>query len=263
VVLLILACVSLVLLGPARRRTGHDHHDTPLFLLFTGFVLVGAAVALDWRWVSLAWGMVAALTAWPSVANKLSAKVTIRALRFAAFAAAAAGTVVWMVMFWCLCANRPPDRVFFNPVFIGGALTALAWGQLAMGDTLRAFSFVVLELLSVNLLALELARALPDVPVGGLRLPVGAILATVVYAVAGASQWLVGLRSDSVSPRGKPLRLAGYGWLSAATLKLLLHDLAEADLLLRAVAAIVVGAIFLGAALWANQDQKRNSAGDC
>jgi hypothetical protein len=259
VVMILLGFLSLALLRPARRRVGHDRHDMPLLFLFTGFVFVGAAMALDWKWISLVWGAMASLTARAALASKSRIKVNAGGLGFVAQIAAIAASVVWLSQVSC---RTPAAPLFLNPLFVGGALTALAWGQLAMGVPSRLMAFLILEVFSVNLIAIELARALPDLQIEGLTLPVGSLLSTVVYAIAGAAQWLAGIKRDTAFELRKPLRIAGYSWLAAAVLKLLLYDLGGADLLLRAAATLTVGAIFIGAALWANYYIKRNALRD-
>jgi uncharacterized membrane protein len=56
---------------------------------------------------------------------------------------------------------------------------------------------------------------------------------------------------------GRALAWAGYAWLGIASFKLIFGDLATADTLLRALAFLAVGGVFLGAALLANQVRRQ------
>ena len=92
-------------------------------------------------------------------------------------------------------------------------------------------------------------------------LALGPLLATLTYAGAGAGLWLRGVLYEQAADRAKALRIAGYGWLVVAAVKLLGFDLSDHDLLFRAVAALGVGAVFIGAALWADRvREKRGGA---
>ena len=255
-----LAAVSLTLVPPARRRVGSGTHDLPLFLLTAGFTLVAMAMAFEWRWVVVAWGTFAALTAWATRSSANAGRDNTLPLQFTAGLAATAASAVWLGLAW---SQGRTDLIFLNRVFLGGVLAAAAWAQLvASPGSLRPVSFVVLQLVAVNVLARELARAVPSVQIGDLNLAVGALLATLVYATAGAGQWLRGINRQTDGEGEKALRLAGYGWLGAAAGKLLLYDLGGTDLLFRAVAALGVGAIFIGAALWANHQRVSRPAAE-
>jgi uncharacterized membrane protein len=53
------------------------------------------------------------------------------------------------------------------------------------------------------------------------------------------------------------MAFAGYGWLVLGSFKLLVIDLASVDLLLRALAFLGIGALFLATALIASSVRKR------
>ena len=248
VVLLGLAGGSLALVRPARARVEGRGNDEPLLLLCTGLTLVGVAVAFQWRWVLVCWGVAAVLTGWASRRSTSQPLETGRGVQLAAALSASAASLAWLGLVWN---QERTDALFLNPVFAGGVLAAAAWGELLRARALlHKLAFVAMELVGVNALALELSRAVPDLQIGGVPLLLGSVFATLVYALAGAIQWLWGIEG-SRGPR-RILRWAGYGWLVAAVGKLLLHDLSGADRLFRALAALVVGAVFMGAALWAN-----------
>lgn len=247
VVLGALAFVSAGLIPLARRRSDTASHDLPLSLLALGFGLLAVAVACDWRWVVLAWGTVAALLAWAARAAVLEERPGAGSLQAVAAIAATAASVVWLGF---LLFQRRTEWLFLNRVFAGGLLAAVAWGLLAYpAGALRPLARVLLQLVLVNAVAVEWARALPTVHGENASLAVGPLLATLTYAVVGAGLWLRGL----ADAEGKLLRLTGYGWLAVAGVKLLVSDLARADVLFRAVAALGVGAIFIAAAWWAGR----------
>jgi hypothetical protein len=247
VVLGALTVVSAGLVPLARRRVDGEEHDLPLSLLALGCGLLAVAVACDWRWVVLAWGLVAALLAWATRTALLEERPAAKPLQVVAAIAAVAASTVW---FGFMLFQRRAEWLFLNRVFVGGLLAALAWGLLANpAGSLRPLARVLLQLVLVNAVAVEWARALPAVRGENASLAVGPLLATLTYAVVGAGLWLRGLTVSE----GRLLRLTGYGWLAVAGVKLLVIDLARADVLFRAVAALGVGAVFIAAAWWAGR----------
>jgi hypothetical protein len=110
----------------------------------------------------------------------------------------------------------------------------------------------------VNAVAWEFARTVPTFSGEEATLEFGPLLATLTYAGAGAGGWLRGVLHEQETGRARAWRLTGYGWLTVAAVKLLGFDLEHADLAFRAVAALAVGALFIGAAYWA--DRKRPQA---
>ena len=247
IVLGALAFASAGLIPLARRRSDTASHDLPLSLLALGFGLLALVVACDWRWVVLVWGTVAALLAWAARAAVLGERPGAGSLQAVAAIAATAASAVWVGF---LLFQRRTEWLFLNRVFAGGLLAAVAWALLAYPTgPLRSLARVLLQLVLVNTVAMEWSRALPTVHGGSASLAFGPLLATLTYAVVGAGLWLRGLAGAD----GKLLRLTGYGWLAVAGVKLLANDLARADVLFRAVAALGVGAVFIAAAWWAGR----------
>jgi len=83
-----------------------------------------------------------------------------------------------------------------------------------------------------------------------------AIVITVVWTLLGAGQWLRSLSLEDEDTR-RPIAIAGYAWLAVASFKLIVLDLSSTDTLLRALAFLAVGAVFLSAALIANQVRRQ------
>jgi len=254
VVLVALAVACVALVAPARRRMGDTQHDLPLLLLATLFGLWAVPVAWDWTWVVVVWGLGAALLSWSARRQGENEAPGAAGLLVAAGLATAAASGVWLVLAWGQGAG---EIIFLNRVFAGGLLAAVAWGLMRTAPGLvRGVAFLGLQIVAVNAVAWEFGRAVPAVRGEEATLALGAVLATLTYAVAGAAQWIRGLAGDN-DPQARALRAAGYGWLVVAVLKLFGHDLAGRDLVYRAVAALAVGAVFLGAALWAHHRRRR------
>jgi len=245
-----LAVASAGLVPLARRRIDNFTHDLPLWLLALGFGLLAVAVACDWRWVVIAWGTFAALLAWAARAGQKNGRPEAETLQVLTVVAATAASAVWLGL---MMNQRRSEWLFLNRVFCGGLLASLAWGLLAgTSGRLRALAAVALQVVLVNAVAGEWSRAIPTLHSENTSLSVGPLLATLTYALVGTGLWLRGLKAGE-PPALKLLRVCGYGWLVVAGIKLLLSDLARADLLFRAVAALGVGAIFIAAAWWASQ----------
>lgn len=249
-VLALLAGVSLALVRPARRRTGGRTQDRPLLVLAAGFGAVAVPVAWEWRWVAVSWGVAAVGLAWLARRRAEEEEPGAGDIRLVALLLAAASSAVWAI----LAADQgAEDPIFLNRVFVGAALSAAAWGLLvAAPGAGRALAFAALQAVAVNAVALEFSRAVP--PVGGEEavLPLGGLLATLTYAVAGAWQWVRGMTAGE-STEARALRRAGYAWLAVGGMRLFWHDLAGRDLVFKAAAALGVGIILLVAALWANR----------
>jgi len=250
VVLGVLSVASAGLVPLARRRMDSFGHDLPLWLLALGFGLLAVAVACDWRWVVIAWGTLAALLAWAARAGQQNNRPEAETLQVLAVIAATAASAIWLIL---MMDQRRSEWLFLNRVFCGGLLASLAWGLLASTQgRLRELAVVALQVVLVNAVACEWSRAIPTLHSENTSLTVGPLLATLTYALVGTGLWLRGLMAGE--PRARQLlRVCGYGWLVVASLKLLLSDLARADLLFRAVAALGVGAIFIAAAWWGSQ----------
>lgn len=250
VVLGVLAIASAGLVPLARRRMDSFGHDLPLCLLALGFGLLAVAVACDWRWVVLGWGTFAALLAWAARAGQQNNRPETETLQVLTVFAATAASAIWLGL---MLSQSRTEWLFLNRVFCGSLLAALAWGLLASTPgRLRPLAVVALQVVLVNAVAGEWARAIPTLHSENTSLTVGPLLATLTYALVGAGLWLRGLKAGEARAR-KLLRVTGYGWLGVASIKLLGSDLARADLLFRAVAALGVGAILIAAAWWASR----------
>lgn len=249
-VLVAFGLASAALVFVARWRTAGQEHDRGLILLAIAFALVAAPVAWEWRWVSIAWGVGGLALAWAGRKAGDGGGPRVEALATAAALVAGAASGLWLVQ---AIDQGPADALFLNRVFVGGMLAAGAWAVMASeAGGARGLAFLMLQIVAVNAIAWELARGVPSVEAEEATLALGKVLATLTYAVAGAAQWLRGVRADGAEG-SRSLRLAGYAWLAVAAGKLMLHDLAGRDVVYKAVAALAVGAIFLGAALWANK----------
>ena len=82
---------------------------------------------------------------------------------------------------------------------------------------------------------------------------------TLLWALAGAGQWLRSLSLEGKGPR-LAFAIAGYAWLGLASFKLILFDLASSDLALKAVVFLGVGLIFLAAALVGSRARRKEDA---
>lgn len=245
VVLVGLGAVSLGLRIVA-RRSGRDESAGAFLLLAAGFGFVAVPVAFDWRWVVLAWGAGAALLA--AAAGRDGAD---RSVRVVAHVATLAASAVWLAL---VVGQGKSDLLFLNRVFAGAVLVSAAWWLLLRAPVgPRGLPLAGFQAVAINAVAWELARRVPVLTGAEARLPLGALLATLTYAGAGAGQWLRGVSYESDPQRARALRLAGYAWLVVAALKLLAFDLANRDLLFRAAAALGVGAMFIAAAWWADR----------
>lgn len=246
--------LALIALG---RRGGRALNEVPLVLAAAGFGLLAVPVAVSWRWVTLSWGIAALLLALG--ARHRARAVAEHSLNLGANLVAVAATLVWFVQ---AVDHWHSDQIFFNPVFAGGLLTAGAWAVLL--DTpgqARSLAWVALQLVAINAVAWELARAIAPVTGEEATVALGPLLATLTYAGAGAALWLRGVLYEPDAAKAKALRLSGYAWLAVAAVKLLGYDLSNRDLLFRAVAALGVGAVFIGAALWADRVRAQREDG--
>jgi uncharacterized membrane protein len=256
--LLGLAAVNLLLVGAARKRVGDQRHDFPLLLVTAGLLLLSVPVALDHEWVIAAWSVMVLTFAAAAWAGARSGRPEAGALQIVTALAATLATVGWMFTVF----DQPTSgAAVFNREFVSGVSLALSWSLLSqIPGPFRMVSFCVMQFVAVNNVAWELARCVPPVEVGGLRLALGQLLATLVYAVTGAAAWFRGVARRSDSGLAAAARMCGYAWLGWATLKLLVRDLAGTELLFRALAALGVGAVFLGTALLASRRANRDGS---
>jgi uncharacterized membrane protein len=242
---------NLFLIWPLRLRLGGRQADPGLLVLAGVLLALVPPVALAWRWVGPAWGLYAAALAWS--AERLERRPgwereEVLALTGLAAGAAALATLRWafhLAAAW----DGPVPTPLVNPWFAEGALTAAAWGFLArrQGSLGRA-AFAGLELTGNVVLALELGRAMRF---AGFGARVEDAVRTLILAASGAVQWILGFRVPTAGT-ARALAAAGYACLAAASLKLVLHDLAQASTPLRALVFLGVGGIFLAAAVVGN-----------
>lgn len=252
-----LCVTSLALLRLARTRTGGNDYDRTLLLLATGCGLVAVPVACEWRWVLVVWSAAAVALAWLGQGRVRLGGVRAENLQLAALVTAAAASAAWLAL---ALGQNATAVIFVNRVFLGAVATAAAWGLLlGAAGPIRVLAFTLLELVAVCAVAWEFSRAIPNVSGEEATLALGTLLATLTYAGAGAGQWLRGTTAPA-GPTATALRIAGYGWFAVATGKLFLQDLAGRDLLLRAAAALGVGAVFIAVAIRAHQRRPRRPA---
>jgi hypothetical protein len=241
---LAIAALNLVLVKPLRARLGSRQADLGLFVLAAGHLAVAVPIALDWRWVGPLWALFALGLAWASGKGEEASAMRKLALGMAMLTSLCCLT--HGLVFW-FNASRTP---FANEVFIEGALTTLAWFLLARrGGPIGILAFLALELLGTLTLAFECAHW-----VRWMRQDdrASAITVTLVFALSGAVQWLVGVRKEAGAVR-RALLAAGYGWLALTGAKLIFSDLAQASTPLRALVFLGVGGIFLVVALVAHR----------
>lgn len=246
-----LAGVSLALLAPARRRMGDAQHDVTLLVLGSGFALLAASVALDGRWVGVAWSVLALGLSVAARSAQAARKPECGGLTLVAVITTTAASA------WILYQSNQQggsDWPVLNRVFGSGVIATGSWAVLTLmpGDH-RRVTFPMMQLVAVNLVAWELQRTVPTLRSENVTLALGGLLATLTYAVAGAGQWLRGVLQGENQVHAGALRRMGYAWLAVAAGKLLLIDLARTELMFRAVVALAVGSILLGAAFWADK----------
>lgn len=249
---LLVAAINLGLVKPLRLRLEGHAADLGLLVLAGGHLALAVPVALDWKWVGLLWGLFALALAWAvDYADEHPdwEAEEVRSLTLLAVGMSLLATIMWMIhaaQFF----ERPSVTPFLNRAFGEAVLAFLAWGLLARrGDGLRALGFILMELIGNIALALEVSRGVRWSGGTGLG---ASISMTLVWAASGALQWLKSLSMDAEGLR-LALAIGGYTWLGLASLKLILVDMAEVDAILRALAFLGVGVIFLVAALTANR----------
>jgi uncharacterized membrane protein len=245
---LAIAALNLALVKPLRVRLGSRQADLGLFVLAAGHLAVAVPIALDWRWVGPLWALFALGLAWAGGKGEEAS-----AMRKLAFGMAMLASLRWLahdLAFWSGASRMP----FANEIFIEGALTTLAWLLLARrGGPIGMVAFLALELLGTLTLAFECAHLVRWVQQDDLHaLRASAIAVTLVFALSGAVQWLVGVRKEVGAVR-RALLAAGYGWLGITGVKLIFSDLAQASTPLRALVFLGVGGIFLVVALVAHR----------
>lgn len=263
--------LHLLLVKPMRERLGSRQADLGLLVLAAGHLALAVPVAMAWRWVGPLWGAFALLLALaaskadalPEWEQEEKRNLTILAVGMAALAS----------LRWAVVSVDAWDRhrylangvdgafnapmAFFNGLFALGLLATLAWGLLARrGGFVGLLGFLGLQVLGVLTLSSEVAYAAVRL---GFENRTAGILVTLLWALAGAGQWLRSLSMEEKGPR-LGFAIAGYAWLGLASFKLILIDLASSDLALKTVVFLGVGLIFLAAALVGSRARRGEDA---
>ncbi|MFN8011539.1 MAG: DUF2339 domain-containing protein [Holophagaceae bacterium] len=261
--------LHLGLVRPMRARLGTRQADLGLLVLAAGHLAIAVPVALAWRWVGPMWGAFALLLA--LAASKAEAlpewepeerfnltllavgMALLASLRWVIVSADAWDRTRWLMPSGAELSAAPTP--FLNSLFALGLLATLAWGLLARrGGVLGALGFLGLQVVGVLTISSELAYAVVK---AGFEPRTAGILVTLLWAGAGAGQWLKSLSMEARGPR-LGFAIAGYGWLGLASFKLIVFDLASSDLALKAAVFLGVGLIFLGAALVGSRARRRD-----
>jgi len=265
------AALHLLLVKPMRARLGTRQADLGLLVLAAGHLALAVPVALDWGWVGPLWGAFALLLA--AAAGRVEdledwEQEEKRNLTLLALGMAALASLRWVVVsaeawdrtrYLAYTHTQAPDPgvPFLNHLFALGLLGSAAWALLARrGGFVGAVGFIGLQILGVLTISRELAFALVQ---AGFEPRTAGIAVTLVWAAAGALQWLRSLSTEARGPR-LGLAIAGYAWLGLASFKLIFIDLASSDLALKAVVFLGVGLIFLAAALVGSRVRDREDA---
>jgi uncharacterized membrane protein len=260
--------LHLLLVRPMRARLGSRQADLGLLVLAAGHLAVAVPVALAWRWVGPLWGAFALLLAlaaakaeelpdWePEERFNLTllavGMALLASLRWVVLSAEAWDRHRWLMPSGSEMTASPTP--FLNGLFALGLLATLAWGFLARrGGFLGALGFLGLQVVGVLTISSELAYTVVK---AGFEPRTAGILVTLLWAGAGAGQWLKSLSMEERGPR-LGLAIAGYGWLGLASFKLIVFDLASSDLALKAAVFLGVGLIFLAAALVGSRARRR------
>lgn len=263
--------LHLLLVRPLRSRLGTRQADLGLLVLAAGHLAIAVPVALAWRWVGPLWGAFALLLAlaamkaeelpdWePEERRNLTllavGMALLASLRWVIVSADAWDRHRWLMPSGAEMTASPTP--FLNGLFALGLLATLAWGLLARrGGLLGALGFLGLQVVGVLTVSSELAYAVVK---AGFEPRTAGILVTLLWAGAGAGQWLKSLSMDERGPR-LGLAIAGYGWLGLASFKLIVFDLASSDLALKAAVFLGVGLIFLAAALVGSRARRKEDA---
>ncbi|MDP1831987.1 MAG: DUF2339 domain-containing protein [Geothrix sp.] len=284
---ILVAALNLALVQPLRHRMENRRADWGLLALAAGHLALAVPVALAWRWVGPLWGAFALALAWASLkAEDSDFAQEATALRWLAAALALLTTLRWAFhgldgLFWRSATLTP----FLNAAFAEGALASAAWFLLTKavrgdrpadasasplapadgsgqarpvrrrGDPLGVIAFLALQVTANVTLAFEAARLVQwfqaPGPYGYGPSRAASIAMTLVWALSGAWQWMLGLGKREEGRRA--LMIAGYVWMGLASFKLIVSDLDRADTPLRALAFLGVGGIGMAAAILANR----------
>lgn len=256
---ILLAGLNLLMVKPIRVRLESRKADLGLLVLAAGHLAIAVPIALNWKWVGPMWGLFALGLAWAvEYAEKHPdwEEEEARAILFLAI-----GMVLVASLHWAPHAVFPrilSEWPFLNRVFMEGILLAASWAMLLRRPSLAVVGWIGLQVAGNVTLALELSR-LVHLSGGGSRAV--SIAFTLVYALSGATQWLYSLSVQDKFLR-RALAMAGYVWLGIASIKLTFFDMERADMVLRALAFLGVGGIFLAAALVANRARIKRKEGE-
>jgi uncharacterized membrane protein len=240
-VLLGVAAISAGLWPWARRRL-LGSGDVALLLVAGACVVVAAPVLFELTTAYVLWSALALLAAagtWlvPAPA-RMSAAIAASVMALVAVTGAAIAQVV----------RAPEANAVANSAFVSGILSTAAWLALLRHDPLRAPALAMGELTGHAVLAIEVIEIVERL---GASPRVATIAATVLVALSAAVQYLASFRI--AAPWPKYLSVASYALFGVVVLKLLMFDLQDTSTAVRALAALGIGVIFLGAALLANR----------
>lgn len=238
------AILLATLIPLARRRLADTSADAGLAVTAAGFSVVAVLVVLEDTGDLLLWAVVALAATLAARFGPIAEKTPLRAgaLLYLGFA-----SLSWMI--------AVQDKLeleswpFLNTTWLGGIVLGVAWWQFARLSPAASgprFGLIVAQVIVVHGLAAEWIGRQPSYYWDDL--PMAALLGTLTYALAGLAQWYVGVRSSD-SAQAKPLRIIGYVWIAIAVIKLFMVDLARTSTENRAIAALVVGTLFIAAAL--------------
>jgi len=255
---ILIALLNLLLVKPVRTRLGSRRGDLGLLVLAVGHLALAVPVALDWAWVGPLWGLFALGLAWAVGYTQRHpdwGEEEVLAMRLLAIGMSLLATGTWLFHLTgaFLFSGDRQHLPFFNRPFLEGLLASLAW-LLLIKDSARPskiLGFLGLQIVGALTLAFELAHL---VRYAGGSNRAGSVVITVVWTLLGAGQWL---RSLTLEEGRRPIAIAGYIWLAVASFKLIALDLSSVDTPQRALAFLAVGAVFLAAALIANQVKRQ------
>ncbi|MBS1766591.1 MAG: DUF2339 domain-containing protein [Acidobacteria bacterium] len=256
--LLILGAANLAMVKPLRARLGDRSADLGLLALAASHLAFALPVALAWSWAGVSWGLLAVCFAGAgALAEEGDDGVKPLHLQLLGLAFAILASFRWLVGdldFWSSTLGHG-GTPFLNATFLTGLLATIAWVMLARKGALRILGFLGAELMAHLLLPLEIAYA---IHLRGADERHAALALTFFWALSGAAHWLIGLKREG--GEGKALIAAGYVWLGLAAFKLIAVDLSGAGMGWRALAFLLVGAIFLGVALLGQRLRPRSDA---
>ncbi|HTL99405.1 MAG TPA: hypothetical protein VL181_11440, partial [Holophagaceae bacterium] len=258
--LLILGAANLAMVKPLRARLGDRSADLGLLALAAAHLALALPVALAWSWAGLSWGLLAFCFAGAATLAEEGEDPKPLHLQVLGLGFAILASFRWLVADLSLWDSPYPlapseGLAFFNAAFATGLLAIGAWMLLARKGPLRLLGFLGAEGMAHLVLPLEIAYALHR---GGAAWHQAGLAFTFFWAASGAAHWLAGLGREGAE--GKALLVAGYVWLGCAAFKLIVVDLSDAGMGWRALAFLLVGAIFLGVALLGNRLRPRSDA---